>query len=114
MTEADIKVAVSDKLRNFREFYFDNVKLPVSRVLEISFDSADCFFSLDKNEESLLQPYDGGMFTVELKICIDKPDDADFYIAEAFYMAINIHFEITYEKNSIDIILPDKVSVIRK
>ena len=114
MTEADIKVAVSDKLRNFREFYLDNVKLHVSKVTEISFDNADCSFSLDKNEESLLQPYDGGMFTVELKICIDKPDDTDFYIAEACYMAINIHFEITYGKDSIDIILPDKISVIRK
>ena len=114
MTEADIKVAVSDKLRNFKEFYLDNIKLPVSRVLEISFDNADCSFSLDKNEESLLQPYDGGMFTVELKICIDKPEDTDFYIAETFYMAINIHFEIIYGKDSINIILPDKISVIRK
>lgn len=114
MTEADIKVAVSNKLQKFREFYLDKVKLPISKVTEICFDNADCSFSLDKNEESLLQPYDGGMFTVELKICIDKPDDTDFYIAEAFYMAINIHFEITYGKDSIDIILPDKISVIRK
>ena len=114
MIEEEIKDAVSDKLRKFREFYLDKVKLPVSRVSEISFDNADCSFLLDKNEESLLQPYNGGMFTVELKICIDKPDDTDFYIAEAFYMAINIHFEITYGKDSIDIILPDKISVIRK
>ena len=114
MTEADIKVAVSNKLRKFREFYLDKVKLPASKVTEISFDNADCSFSLDKNEESQLQPYNGGMFSSELKICIDKPDDTDFYIAEAFYIAINIHFDITYGKDSIDIVLPDKISVIKR
>ena len=114
MTEADIKVAVSDKLRNFREFYLDTVKLPVSKVTEISFDNADYSFSLVKNEKSKLKPYNGGMFTVQLKIKIDKPDNAGIYIAETLYMAFNIHFDITYKEDSIDIILPDQISVIRQ
>ena len=114
MTEDEIKDAVSDKLRKFREFYLEKVKLPVSMVSEISFDKADCSFSLEKNEKSKLKPYNGGMFTVQLKIKIDKPDNAGLYIAEALYMAFNIHFDITYKKDSIGIILPDKISVIRK
>ena len=83
-------------------------------VSAISFDKADCSFSLVKNEKSKLKPYNGGMFTVQLKIKIDKPDNAGIYIAEALYMAFNIHFDITYKEDSIDIILPDQISVIRQ
>ena len=112
MTESEIKVAVSDKLRNFREYYLDNVKLPVSRVAEISFDSADCFFSLEKDKTSTLKPYKGGMFTAKLKICIEKPEKINACIAETFYMAISVHFDITYGEDSFDIGLPDRISIV--
>ena len=112
MTEAEIKVAVSDKLRNFRKFYLDNVKLPVSMVSEISFDSADCFFSLEKDKTSTLKPYKGGMFTAKLKICIEKPERINACIAETFYLAINVQFDITYGKDSFDIGLPDRISIV--
>lgn len=112
MIEDEIKDAVSDKLRKFREFYLDKVKLPVTKVSEISFDSADCFFLLEKDKTSTLKPYKGGMFTAKLKICIEKPERINLCITETFYLAISVHFNITYGEDSFDISLPDRISIV--
>lgn len=115
MTEQDVKQKVLKALKKYKEFYCNNKKLIGAKAHEITFDSDNGFTLYKADEPTSLKPYKGGMFTAELKIASTKPSDYEgLYPADAFFIIRCISFEIKYNTDDIDVILPQKIQIVLK
>lgn len=115
MTEQDVKQKVLEALEKYKEFYFNDKRLIDAKAHEIKFDSDNGFALYKADKSTSLKPYKGGMFTAELKIASTKPSDYEgLYPADAFFIIRCISFEIKYNTDDIDVILPQKIQIVLK